>query len=273
MQIRLNRFKDGKPKAMTMSYDDGVRQDIRLVKIFNKYGIKGTFHLNSGNLTDSYDPNSRCLSKAEVANVYKGHEVSMHTSTHPDPLAVSQQCWVNEILKDKRALEQLCGSIVRGISYPFGTVTRQAAETARMLGAEYARTVQSSGSFRIPEDFMYWNPTAHHNGEILQKGQDFLKIQQDWQPWLLYIWGHAYEFDYADGSGWTMIEDFCRLMGGKPEIWYATNIEIADYVNALRNLRFSADESMVFNPSALDIWISVDSQAVCIPAGQTVHLG
>ena len=156
MQIRLNRFKDGKPKAMTMSYDDGVRQDIRLVEIFNKYGIKGTFHLNSGNLTDSYDPNSRCLSKAEIANVYKGHEVSMHTSTHPDPLAVSQQCWVNEILKDKRALEQLCGSIVRGISYPFGTVTRQAAETARMLGAEYARTVKNSGGFRIPEDFMYW---------------------------------------------------------------------------------------------------------------------
>ena len=92
MQIRLNRFKDGKPKAMTMSYDDGVRQDIRLVEIFNKYGIKGTFHLNSGNLTDSYDPNSRCLSKAEIANVYKGHEVSMHTSTHPDPLAVTQQC-------------------------------------------------------------------------------------------------------------------------------------------------------------------------------------
>ena len=179
MQIRLNKFKDGKPKAMTMSYDDGVRQDIRLVEIFNKYGIKGTFHLNSGSLTDSYDTHSRCLSKAEVASVYKGHEVAMHTCTHPDPLAVSQQCWVNEILNDKRALEQLCGSIVRGISYPFGTVTRQAAETAQTLGVEYARTVKSSEGFSIPADFMHWDPTAHHSEEILEKGQDFLNMQQD----------------------------------------------------------------------------------------------
>ena len=37
-----------KKKALTFSYDDGQIYDRRLVEIFNRYGLKGTFHLNSG---------------------------------------------------------------------------------------------------------------------------------------------------------------------------------------------------------------------------------
>lgn len=37
----------GKMKAITFSYDDGVTQDRRLVELFNRYGVKGTFNLNS----------------------------------------------------------------------------------------------------------------------------------------------------------------------------------------------------------------------------------
>lgn len=39
-------FPEGKAKALTMSYDDGKIQDERLIGIFNKYGIKGTFNVN-----------------------------------------------------------------------------------------------------------------------------------------------------------------------------------------------------------------------------------
>ena len=39
-------FPEGKAKALTMSYDDGKIQDERLVSIFNRYGIRGTFNLN-----------------------------------------------------------------------------------------------------------------------------------------------------------------------------------------------------------------------------------
>ena len=38
---------NGKLKAVTFSYDDGVTQDIRLIEIFNKYNLKATFNLNS----------------------------------------------------------------------------------------------------------------------------------------------------------------------------------------------------------------------------------
>lgn len=38
---------NGKNKAITFSYDDGITQDIRLIEIFNKYNLKATFNLNS----------------------------------------------------------------------------------------------------------------------------------------------------------------------------------------------------------------------------------
>ena len=37
----------GKRKAFNVTYDDGVQQDVRFVKLLNQYGLKGTFNLNS----------------------------------------------------------------------------------------------------------------------------------------------------------------------------------------------------------------------------------
>ena len=42
------RFPGGLGKALTLSYDDGVEQDIKLIDILNRYGLKCTFNLNSG---------------------------------------------------------------------------------------------------------------------------------------------------------------------------------------------------------------------------------
>ncbi len=42
------RFPGGRKKALTLSYDDGVEQDRRLMQIMDAHGLKGTFNLNSG---------------------------------------------------------------------------------------------------------------------------------------------------------------------------------------------------------------------------------
>ena len=41
-------FPGGKHKVLTFSYDDGKLEDRRLVEIFNKNGLRGTFNLNTG---------------------------------------------------------------------------------------------------------------------------------------------------------------------------------------------------------------------------------
>ena len=93
------RYPGGKLKALTMSYDDGTIHDRRLVEIFNRHGIKGTFHLNSG--TFEYDGR---INADEVATLFAGHEVSCHTFTHPFVERVPDMEVVNQILLDKQTL-------------------------------------------------------------------------------------------------------------------------------------------------------------------------
>ena len=88
---------------------------------------------------------------------------------------------------------------------------------------------------------------------------------------MLYVWGHSYEFDRNEN--WDLIERFCAEASGIEDCWYATNIEIYDYVMALRALEFSADRDMVYNPTATDVWIKVDGEACMIPAGKLTRLG
>lgn len=51
MSLQINDrllWPGGKRKALTLSYDDGISQDRRLLKLLNEQGVKCTFNLNSG---------------------------------------------------------------------------------------------------------------------------------------------------------------------------------------------------------------------------------
>ena len=65
MKIKNRLWKDGKKGCLTFSYDDGTKHDYRLVEIFNKYGMKGTFNLNSGFMLDD----GRHVLKKDVAKL------------------------------------------------------------------------------------------------------------------------------------------------------------------------------------------------------------
>ena len=68
------------------------------------------------------------------------------------------------------------------------------------------------------------------------------------------------------------MEDFFRLVSGKEEIWFASNMDIYRYVQAQRNLEFSMDCSSVYNPSAISVWIGVEDKAVEIKPNQVCRL-
>ena len=265
MKIMLDLYPGGKPKCLTMSYDDGSADDRRLVSIFDKYGIRGTFHLNSGNL----DHGGR-LTSAELPELFKNHEISCHSVTHPFLERIPRDEAVAEILNDRRNLEAACGYVVRGMSYPYGSYTEELIKNLRSVGMEYSRTTRSTGCFGLPEDFMKWHPTTHHSGGVLEKLEEFEKLPRPYLS-LFYVWGHSFEF--ARNDNWDLIERFCEKAANHDDVWYATNIEIVDYIAALKALRFSADSATVYNPSAVVCYISVDGQAVKIPAGETVKLG
>lgn len=248
-------FPEGKAKALTMSYDDGKIQDERLIGIFNKYGIKGTFNLNYGLMDKEQTPPR--IPKNKVKSLYEGHEVATHCMTHPTiercPLTEVAQ----EILDDRKGLEELTGKLVRGHAYPNGSYSEEIKQLFRQLGIAYGRVVPSVPNFALPTDPLEWHPTCHHNDpKLMEHAKFFADFQKKQYLKLMYVWGHSYEFDNA--NNWEVMEEFCKYMGGREDIWYATNIEIIDYMAAARNLKFSADNEKVYNPNAQSIWLQID---------------
>lgn len=258
MNIKYNLFPGGKKHCLTMSFDDGRIYDRTLIDIFNRYGIKGTFHLNSGFLDcENY------VTSLEVKDLYKGHEVACHTVTHPHLTELSQQQVIDEITKDKETLENLVGYPVRGISSPFGEYNSSVIEAMKICDMEYNRTVIRTYEYKQPVDFMEWHPTHHIRVFEKELFDYFLKNPFD-DMRILYLWGHSYEFN--DNNTWDEIEKVCAYLGNRDKLWYATNIEIKDYLDALKRLVVSVNGSMFYNPSAIDVWISVNDQPICIPS-------
>jgi len=258
-------FPGGRFKALTLSYDDGNVADRRLVPILNEHGLKGTFHLNGG----LFGTKER-IEASEVRGLYAGHEVSAHTYTHPTIARCPRELIARQILDDRKALEDLVGYPVRGMSYPNGSYSREIIELLPSIGIEYARVVPSTGGFELPGNFLEWRATCHHNQDLEARGREFLALAKSQYLYLMYVWGHSFEFD-REGN-WKLIEDFASSMGGKSDVWYATNIEIVDCVARWKSMRFSSDCSLARNPSAESVWLVVDGAPIEVPGGETARL-
>lgn len=252
-------FPGGKAKALTMSYDDGKIEDERLVSIFNKYGIKGTFNLNYGLVEREQDPPR--LGYDRIATLYEGHEVATHTLTHPTIARCPLSEVAMQILEDRKGLESIIKKPVRGHAYPNGSYSEEIKTLFRELGVAYARVVPSVPDYELPTDPMEWHPTCHHTDPtLMDKARFFADFKKKQYLKLMYVWGHSYEFD--NDNNWDVIEEFCRFMGGREDIWYATNIEIIDYTDAAKRLQFTADNTAVFNPSFQSVWLEVDDARI-----------
>lgn len=260
-------FPGGKAKALTMSYDDGKVQDKRLVAIFNKYGIKGTFNLNYGLFGEP--PR---MPAEEMVGLYDGHEIATHTMTHPTIERCPLVEVAEEILEDRKGLEKWSGRIVRGHAYPNGSYSEEIKQLFKQLGIAYGRVVETNPDFSLPKDPLEWKATCHHNDpKLMEYAKTFAEFQKSQYLKLMYVWGHSYEFDNNDN--WNVIEEFCAYMGGRDDIWYATNIEIIDYLDAAKRLQYTADYTHVYNPSAISVWLKCsDAFYVEVPAGAFVDL-
>lgn len=259
-------FPGGKHKALTLSYDDGKLSDRRLIKIFNDYGIKATFHINGGLFHDQ-----NRVQPSEFADLYRGHEVACHTLTHPTIARCPLPEVIQEIMGDRAALEAITRAPVRGLSYPNGSLSDDIARALPMCGIRYSRVVGSSESFAMPQDPYRLMATCHHNHKLLELGDAFLALNKAQYLYLMYVWGHSYEFDNDDN--WSLIEEFCKRVSGKDDIWYCTNIQLMDCLDDFARLQFTADNSRVYNPNARDCWIRVnDSNAVRLPGGALTSL-
>ena len=221
-------FPNGKMKALTLSYDDGVEQDRRLIEILNRYSIKATFNLNSGLQSGASewtrgDVIIRRMNIAGLPELYKGHEIAVHSLTHSHLENLDRETIINEIEQDKINLERIFGQEIYGMAHPFGTFNDTVVEAVRNCNLRYARGVKSTYSFDIPQDLLVYQPTMHHyDKSLMELAKTFIELKPS-IPQVFYLWGHSYEFDVDDN--WQVIEDFCRLVSGRDDIYYATNAQ------------------------------------------------
>ena len=264
--IQYHIFPGGKRRIVTFSYDDGSQKDERLVALFNKYGVKGTFHLNGINYTDISPDEEERLRK-----LYEGHEVACHTLRHGWPSRMPLQSVITETFEDRKILERIFGYPIIGMSYPSGSYDEASIGAMKACGIVYSRTTIANMNFKIPDDFMMWHPTCHHKNalELVDKFLD--NISSIWTHPMFYIWGHSH--DIRDEAGWEYMEELLSKLSRNGQIWYATNIEIYNYMKAQERLVISADETIFYNPSDITVWVEKDRKDIIeIPAGKTITI-
>ena len=270
------RFPFFKEKALTLSYDDGVIFDKRLVKIFQNYGLKGTFNLNSGNYGNkTYNR----MTKEECVELFKNSqmEVAVHGYKHLSLAKVDVATAIDDVITDRKELEKTFGRIVKGMAYACGSYNDKVIEILKNCGINYARTVLQTLDFELPNNWLEWHSTCHHeNTNLMELAQKFVSLTcpnrvLDYSPKVMYVWGHSYEFN--NNNNWHIIENFAELVGNRDDIWYATNGEIYDYVTAYDNLDWSVDNQMVQNKSAIDLYINYFGKKLVVKAGQTIRIG
>lgn len=269
--IRIEmRYPNNKLKAIVLSYDDGFSEDLRLVQLLNKYGLRGTFHINSARLST---PNY--MKKKDIKEHFGKHEISAHGANHQGLLGLTPADRIYEFIEDRRALEALSGKLVRGMAYPFGSYDPDGLELLESMGFEYARTVEATHDFRIPANFLLWHPSAHkfgveddpaRDGATFQLVEDFLSRKHQA---LLYLWGHSWEYQ----KKWAMVEELFSLLSGQPDVVSLTHIDLVAYLKAFRQLRISADKTIIHNPSATKLFLRVyDGRLTSEKASYTIEL-
>jgi len=223
------KWTDKFNKAVTFSYDDGVRQDIRLIELFNRYKLKCTFNINSG-LEDQNgffmdgDVRVTRMTLPEMKNVYQGHEVAVHSLTHPFLTQISVQEAKYELHQDKINIEKMFESKVYGMAYPYGVYNDAIVDMLKSEHIQYGRTVEDNHSFSLQENLLVFQPTCHHNDSTLWNLIEVFLNSEDKNPQILYIWGHSYEFDVD--HNWDRMEEICKKISGNCQIYYGTNAQV-----------------------------------------------
>ena len=280
------QFPGGKSKAFTISYDDGVKSDLRLLELMRKYGIRGTFNVNSDRFhrADELNPTRKhpIFNEKELLDFYRENrdliEIAAHGATHGYYPNMAQDVATWESLSDRKNIENLLGVQCRGFAYPYGQTDDKTVESLRVCGFRYARTVARTHDFKLPADPYRWACTAKHTDPtLMEDARRFVEATKKYGkvPYLFSVWGHSYEF--VDYDNWDVMEELFAFIGGREDVWYCTNIEFFDLLKAYQSLEFFADQTKVYNPTAIPVELSVyrgvkDWRSVTVFPGETADL-
>jgi len=273
----LMRFPGFKLKALSLSYDDGLKTDKRLIDIMLKYGLKGTFNLNLGCISEN--TSDKLLTEKEAYELYtsSGMEVAVNGRHHVLVDKVDKSVAVNYLISDRGALEKLFGKVVKGLTYPFGALDENSANLFKICGFKYARTTNNTDNFNLPSNWLTLNPTTKNSSSnVLDLAKEFVELKECgyfWfnEPRFFCACGHS--CDFLTEKDWDKFVEFAKIVSSAKDIWFASVGEVCDYVTAFERLEFSAEGAYIKNPTAIDVYVKYfNGENIVIPSGKTIKI-
>ena len=234
-------------KYFAWSFDDGLEQDKRIIKILKRYGMGATFHLNSGLLgeknyigrignlgmhevsSEEYEAKKHHLLPSvphfripedELKEVYAGFEIASHTISHVNLARCSEEERLHQIKDDAADLSELFGQEVTGFAFPYGAGAKESRNALEQAGIRYARLVMSSPTFRFPDDPLAMPMTCWHiSPKALQLIDQFIQKEPEEDDLFFLMFAHGYEFDFGTKeSSWTKFDQICRTVSAQKDI-------------------------------------------------------
>lgn len=261
----------GKAKAFNITYDDGILQDVRFVALLNKYGLKGTFNLNSQLMEQEFEwvhesgMVVKRLSVDAVRHLYDGHEIASHTLSHPYLSDKSEQELLWEIGEDKRRLEAIFGREVVGFGVPFHYYSERIADCVKRCGFEYGRMSEETRGYTPWQDPYYWCCGIFHLAPELDAYMNgFFNTTEELA--LCQIVGHSYDLDAA--GLWEKMEEIFRRISENEDVISMTHIEIIRYIRAMEQAVIT--EHSIHNPSDHTLWFRIDGKVCRVEPGETI---
>lgn len=197
-------------KQFVFAIDDGTVFDKKTISIFNKYGIKATFNLNSG-LQDFVWFQDwlevRRLRLEENKAIYDGHEVASHSLTHPYLTSLSDEDIYREVKQDIDNLRKIFHRDIETFSFPFDGYDKRSINIIKSLGITHIILPCIDDSFRRPIDTYHIRVTSWNIDDALNKVQRFI---EDEQAEVFVYLSHSYDYEY--GNSYDKLEELCRIV-------------------------------------------------------------
>ena len=259
MKIRYF-YPNFKKKVFILSYDDGVTDDKDFIKILNELGFKATFNLNTELMRNEFvwyndrGDEIKRLPLEIIDDLYEGHEIASHSSTHPYLDNMSDEEIYENIAKD---LENI--PFLQGFATPFTYFHPRLKDIVSSLGFSYLRCSIMSESYERYHYYYEIKPTVFHLDNKLDKLLNGFFIAKEELATFMLV-GHTY--DLRVHNCYDKIIDVLKTIKNHDDIINLTTIETVNYLKAIDSLEITKKE--INNPSPISLYLSVDDEMIVL---------
>ena len=190
----ISKWLDGKEKAIVFTWDDTSIDSEPVAELFNKYGYKATFYINTQMLCSK----KMRLMHPTIRSIYQdiinsGHEIGTHTHSHCVLTKVPLDKAESELVTSSQKIQELYDYKVTTMSYPTSTYNEKTDSLMRIhyLDCRYTMDKDTDSTIR------YVHIREAYNFNLYKKDLDS------------FITSHATRYVYGghqmDGSGYEPI--------------------------------------------------------------------